>query len=243
METVAAPAPAQLLALLERHGADAQAHRSLALLHASAGGDRDEPEQLTLGERDRRLAALRRSLFGESIDGWMRCPHCDEEIALSVRVSDLFGGAPGGGAPEPLEVDGYRVRFRLPTCGDLAACVEAPARPEDDLLSSCIVAAERDGQPLAGDDLPKRVRHAVAERLAELDADSLVQLAAGCPACDAAFVVPFDITSYLWEELAAAAEALLDDVHMLAWAYGWTESEILALSPPRREAYIERVLQ
>jgi hypothetical protein len=33
----------------------------------------------------------------------------------------------------------------------------------------------------------------------------------------------------------------LRDVHELASAYGWRESEILALSPQRRQAYLELV--
>jgi hypothetical protein len=30
-------------------------------------------------------------------------------------------------------------------------------------------------------------------------------------------------------------------VHELAWAYGWAESAILAMSQQRRAAYLERV--
>jgi hypothetical protein len=37
----------------------------------------------------------------------------------------------------------------------------------------------------------------------------------------------------------ARARALLAEVHSLARAYGWTEPEILALSPQRRAAYLE----
>jgi hypothetical protein len=34
---------------------------------------------------------------------------------------------------------------------------------------------------------------------------------------------------------------LFDDIHLLAQAYGWSEGEILALSPARRSAYLARV--
>ena len=37
------------------------------------------------------------------------------------------------------------------------------------------------------------------------------------------------------------AVQLLDEVHQLATAYGWTEAEILALSDTRRAAYLDRV--
>jgi hypothetical protein len=37
----------------------------------------------------------------------------------------------------------------------------------------------------------------------------------------------------------AAAERVLLDVHALARAYGWTESEVLRLTPARRSAYLQ----
>jgi hypothetical protein len=33
----------------------------------------------------------------------------------------------------------------------------------------------------------------------------------------------------------------LREVHTLAWAYGWREADILAMSPARRQFYIELV--
>ena len=42
-------------------------------------------------------------------------------------------------------------------------------------------------------------------------------------------------------ELEAQAKRLLRSVHVLASAYGWSESEILALSEARRDAYVELV--
>jgi hypothetical protein len=37
------------------------------------------------------------------------------------------------------------------------------------------------------------------------------------------------------------AKAYLNEVHMLAWAYGWREADILAMSSARRQFYLERV--
>jgi hypothetical protein len=38
------------------------------------------------------------------------------------------------------------------------------------------------------------------------------------------------------------ARRFLDEVHVLARAYGWAEAEILRLSEARRSAYLQRVL-
>jgi hypothetical protein len=245
MDPVMPISPAELLALWERHDAHTPLGQSLALLAASArDGASPDVESLTVHERDRELVRLRRCIFGDRIESCTHCPDCGEEIELSVRTSELVDPEDEGGAPPaPLVVDRYTVEFRLPTCRDLAACVRLPAGREHELLAACIVEATCAGQEVAAEDLPDRVRRLVAERLAELDDDAIVELSADCPACEAAFVVPFDITSHLWEELAAWSARLFDDIHTLAWAYGWSESQILALSPGRRDRYVERALQ
>jgi hypothetical protein len=63
-----------------------------------------------------------------------------------------------------------------------------------------------------------------------------------CPACTHTWNAPFDIAAFLWDEIEVRARQLLDDVHVLAARYGWTEAEILRLSDARRSAYIERAL-
>jgi hypothetical protein len=49
------------------------------------------------------------------------------------------------------------------------------------------------------------------------------------------------VAAFVWEEIEACAARLLDDVHVLARAYGWSERAILALPEMRRAAYLERV--
>ena len=48
--------------------------------------------------------------------------------------------------------------------------------------------------------------------------------------------------AFLWDEVDVRARRLLDEVHALAGAYGWSEQRILALSEARRRAYLDRVL-
>ena len=45
----------------------------------------------------------------------------------------------------------------------------------------------------------------------------------------------------LWEEIEVRAHVLLGEVHRLASAYGWSEAQILALSPARRASYLAMV--
>jgi hypothetical protein len=50
-----------------------------------------------------------------------------------------------------------------------------------------------------------------------------------------------DTAALLWDEITARAGALLHEVHRLASAYGWSEAQILALSPARRARYLALV--
>ena len=51
----------------------------------------------------------------------------------------------------------------------------------------------------------------------------------------------FDVVSFVWAELEVQACRLLQEVHVLARAYGWREGDVLALSPRRRRLYLEMV--
>jgi hypothetical protein len=62
-----------------------------------------------------------------------------------------------------------------------------------------------------------------------------------CPECGRRWEVVFDIGGFLWAEINDWAEHTLRTVHSLAEAYGWSEREILNLSPLRRQLYLGMV--
>ncbi|MER8088248.1 hypothetical protein ACIO6T_29055 [Streptomyces sp. NPDC087532] len=87
--------------------------------------------------------------------------------------------------------------------------------------------------------LPTSVQRRIADAMEAADPAADVTIGVTCPDCGAATRAELDIASYLWTELDAWAKELLLDVHLLATAYGWSEPEILALSPLRRRYYLE----
>ncbi|MFG2905231.1 hypothetical protein ACGF13_09235 [Kitasatospora sp. NPDC048286] len=152
------------------------------------------------------------------------------------------GGAAESSQAGPLwvELDGWRVDFRLPTPGDVAAAEQATAgRGRAVLLERCVLTAEHGGEPVAARQLPEPVQRRMAEAAAAADPCADVRLNLSCPECGRQALAELDIASYLWEELDDWARATLLDVHLLATAYGWSEAEILALSPLRRRYYLE----
>ncbi|MGW2650131.1 T4 family baseplate hub assembly chaperone [Streptomyces sp. NPDC001393] len=234
---------AALLAVWEAGLAAGYARRAL-LLHSAARPAADSEELLSVpvGRRDADLFALRRELFGERLEVRATCRGCGEEMEFALGVQDVIGAGTAEVADGPLtvETDGWTVRFRLPTAGDLAVVEASPSADAGaELVARCVLHAERSGTEVAADTLPEHVRQRVAQAAAEADPGADVRLNLACPVCGHAATAELDIASYLWAELDAWARGTLQDVHLLAGHYGWSESEILALSPLRRRYYLE----
>jgi hypothetical protein len=60
-----------------------------------------------------------------------------------------------------------------------------------------------------------------------------------CPKCGHSFVAPFDLTAFFFDEMRVSSRQLLREVHMLAFYYHWSESEILSLRRTRRREYLD----
>lgn len=231
---------AGLLAAWEAGLAEPPPGRAL-LLHRTARPDTDTASlrQLPLGERESDLFALRRALFGERMQVRLGCQACGEDMEFELDAGELarsLGGSGGSGVR--VRQGGWDVEFRLPGVADLAAAARA-ADPRGALLARCLVSAVHDGVAVAADDLPGPVQRRIAEAVEAADPGADLALNVACPECGAATRAELDIASYLWTELDAWARDVLLDVHLLATAYGWSEPEILALSPLRRRYYLE----
>jgi len=234
-----------LLAVWERGAASTPPERALAFLAAALPSrPREELAGLTAGERDAVLLALRERTLGPDLRGRTECPVCGSRLEFVLPIADVYV-ADRAPAPESLhfEQDGYLLHLRLPTARDLSAAgaqksVEA-ARAL--LLSRALLAATRDGQPVAARDLPEEIVAALGERLSEADPQAEVELRLSCARCGHGWSAYLDIGQFFWAETTAIAERLLGEVHALAGAYGWREADILAMSAARRHAYIERI--
>jgi hypothetical protein len=82
---------------------------------------------------------------------------------------------------------------------------------------------------------------AISERLEQADPLAETLLEMQCVECGHCWNEPLDMAAWLWTEIEARSRRLLLDVHALATAYGWSETEILSLSEQRRAMYIEMV--
>ncbi|WP_255954114.1 hypothetical protein [Streptomyces odontomachi] len=170
------------------------------------------------------------------VDGWEIAfrPPTAADLAAAAHAGRRAAGGEGffGGGGDAFGADG---------AGGGGATAAEEARFA--LLRRCVVTVRQDGVPrdvgTAVRALPDRVRQALSEAAATADPGADVTFGVNCPACGEATRAELDIATYLWTELDAWARDLLLDVHLLASAYGWTEPEILALSPLRRRYYLE----
>jgi hypothetical protein len=62
-----------------------------------------------------------------------------------------------------------------------------------------------------------------------------------CPECDEPVLLDVDVREFCLAELRFLAGSVLEDVHLLASAYGWSERDILDLPSARRASYAEYV--
>jgi hypothetical protein len=243
---VDALAPADVIDVWEtgrgRHPVD----RALALLAATAPAvARDELAALSVGRRDAELLRLRQATYGDRLEVQSTCPACGERIELQLRCADLLATQPAAEATgeHGIEVAGYQLTYRMPDSFDLAAiaALEDVAAARQLLLSRCVVDVRGPSGEIAVADLPERATTAVAEAMAALDPQAEILLDLTCPQCAHGWQRRLDIALVLWAEVTAQARRVLLEVDQLARAYGWSEDEILHLSPARRATYLELV--
>jgi len=234
-----------LLDAWELGAVQSPAQRALTLLAAACPeAGEDELAALAVGRRDRGLLMLREILFGPALAVLALCPACGASLEAQVLISDLADptSPPPSATPHETSVDGYRVTFRLPASRDLASMspTDAPAVLRHRLLTLCVLEArDESGAVVSVDALPAPVVAGIAGAMAAADPGADVQLDLTCAACAHRWPAVFDIAAVLWREINAWAERTLREVHGLAQAYGWREADVLALSPTRRQVYLE----
>jgi hypothetical protein len=233
----------ELLDAWERGRSEGPVGRALSLLAAACPEtSREELASLSIGRRDADLLLLREQAFGSEMTGVAVCPRCGEQLELSFSVAQIrLQSVARTGQAFALTVDGYHLQVRPPNSQDLAAiCEQSDADLRRRLLlERCLTAAYREAKPVGPDELPANVFDAVEEGIAQADPQADIRLAIACPACDHRWQGVFDILAFFWSEVDAWAVRILHEVHILASAYGWREHDILALSPRRRQFYLE----
>lgn len=235
----------QLLTLWEQGHGQSVIWRGLLLLSlAVPDTDWHTLAEMHIGERDGRLLVLYQQLFGTIVEAVATCPCCKDqtELRLSAAAMTLFD-------PEQavtkgtVTVKGRPIQFRLPNSHDLLAVASLPdtAQVQHHLLLRCLMVDGQLPQKRWQKRLPEPVQTAVVSEMASLDPQGNIELLLTCPACDHQWPIVFDIVTFLWHRLDRWAKRTMQEIHTLAVTYGWAETDILNLSPWRRQLYLQMV--
>jgi len=213
-----------ILAAWETGAARQPLDRAMVILWAAGAADDGDPVDLPLGERDRRLLAVRAETFGEVLPARATCPNCGVELEMDLDVLQLAAALPsqegGGGLLRPL------------SSRDIAAVCGMESAETTETLRARL-AKTADGADT--ETLDRQIEEA-AEK-AELAARI------ACTDCGSEWHEALDIPTHVWADVETAALRLLGEVAELASAFGWSEREVLSLSPARRAAYLARARQ
>ncbi len=214
------PSDQRILAMWDEAVREHAVDRALSVLSVFTSEPKQELARLSIGKRDELLVRARASLLGPTLSGYAECPVCQEGLEFAFSADTVLPALAEAETP---------CRYHLPNSFDLAAVATAATVEEgrEILLRRCGIANESAEEAL--------------EEIARHEAASAASVDLACPACGHGWTLPLDIASFFWEELNVYARSRLREVDAIARAYGWSESEILRLSPERRSHYLEMV--
>jgi hypothetical protein len=227
------------------HAASA-GRRALVLWQAGVPDrDRRELADEPLGRCTEALLRIRWATFGPTLELFVECPSCDAELEFELDARDVLARAEDArpGETLELEIDSIALQARSPTHADLLA-LEQFSAVEDArraLITRCVSGAVRRGDELDAGGLPSDVVARLADALRSHDPLAEVVEELACPMCSHEWEATLDTADFLWREVEVEARRLLRQIDSLARAYGWTEPQILALSPFRRRRYLELI--
>lgn len=185
----------------------------------------DAIDGMTVGDRDRAIAALYGQLYGNAVLADAVCTACDATYEIHFDLSAVARSRwPAGSADgDPPAVAVGDSRLRIPVLADLSGTPETFL--ERLTLEGPVPEADAAGPILES-----------ADPALELD------LTGTCPECEATQATPLSITRFLEAALRRDRVFLEREVHLIATAYHWSLAEILGLSRQVRQGFARMLI-
>jgi len=164
-----------------------------------------------------------------------RCsqPACGTAFEMSLPLDQLDSGSEADRIAVALPAGGA-VMARLPTGEDQRRWAGRAYASRREAIGAITGALVVEGQVAPDDDAAVA---ALADALADHDPLVNFTVSCSCPACGETNETAIDLEGLALGHLARRRRALIEDVHALASAYGWTEAQVLAISEERRASY------
>jgi len=182
------------------------------------------------------LLAVTIASFGPEWIWSTRCtaPGCEAAMDLPLALQD-FLAADVAERVECELADGRNLPVAVPTGRDQLDWLGEVAPGEDDMLRRLLP------QGTVDEDLDLADHAAIERALVNADPLRTLEIETACPECGSDLTLPLDLEAACLVRLAGLRPRLLDEVHLLASAYHWSESEIMAVPAARRAAYLARI--
>jgi hypothetical protein len=213
------------LSLWEGGGQYSALDRAVLLAAHIAGISHDAAADLPLHQRDRLLISELHRLGAGTVSVVAHCPECRTLHEADIALAPLLDSHDTPDAAVTL--NGRSAAIRAPSSRQLAAILNGGAPSE--LGKLCCEDEAMLADPRAG----AAIETALENAFPLLN----IMIAMQCDDCGLPFARRFDPVPLLWARVAVLAQRALADVDVLARTYGWSEAEIFALSPVRRQHY------
>lgn len=237
----------QLLLVWEQAHNYSLLQKTLLLLNlVTPESEKRDVELLSIGQRDTHLLKLRNYLFGSTLHNTTNCPNCKSKLEWDMNLGDLIIQETDKHEylrVHSLNMDDFQIKFRLPNSKDIIQFLSEngdKTKPYS-FLRYCILEIVSVKSNKKIQSVPENIINALIERISELDPAADIRINISCPSCGYKWEAIFDIMSYLWSEIDNWAHKTLQEVYILASAFGWPEKDILNMDAKRRQTYIEMI--
>ncbi len=214
----------------------------LAIAHPE--GSREQIAAQSMQEITIQLLALHSLSFGPQLDGYLACPSCNARLEFTLPIDPVIESLRQSASivKTACSIGETSFTMRLATISDMLSIARITYLPNarNQLLARCMSNDELDHDPLAALQNPAFCQLAI-EKFDQLQSDAEICVELLCAECGESSPVDLDIGRFLWTEVRSAATRLMRDVHDLASAYGWQESDIVGMSDVRRRTYLEMI--
>lgn len=163
---------------------------------------------------------------------------CGEPIELELPIDELLSLDSRDASVLAVDLEERRVTIRRPTGVDQLAWAHASF---DDLRQATFTVASSLLLDEGGSISSEAELRAIEDALTEHDPLAHYTVSSVCPSCASHTQYDIDLTALAVEWLSVARSRMIETVHALARYYHWTEADIFAVAPWRREHYLRLV--
>jgi len=206
----------------------------------------NEIAALCIGERDARLLLFRELMFGRQMRNMAACPECSEKNEWETDTRDLLVQLPEASTSPGkyiIKEKGYAISYRLPDSTDISKVIDEDKNTGSAgrLLTKLVLDCKFKNKPCEIQDIPVEILDELDREIEKKNQQADIRMIVQCVNCNHEWEVQFDIVSYLWSEIDDWARHILQDISVLAYTYGWSEKDILNMSPARRQIYLDMI--